>query len=88
MDMVFLLARALKDREILSANQGSLRPGKCTWEMQHTATFAYDVYEGFQRKEQTLALAIDLKDAYNRVLALTQPDTDLVDCKSASCYEQ
>ena len=25
------------------------------------------MYEGFQRKEQTLAVAIDLEDAYNRV---------------------
>ena len=41
------------------------RPGKCTWE--NAAAFAYDVYEGFQRKEQTVAVAIDLEDAYNRV---------------------
>ena len=31
------------------------------------AAFAYDVYDGFQRKEQTLAVAIDLQDAYNMV---------------------
>ena len=53
------------DRKILPANQGGFRPGKCTWE--HAAAFAYDVYGGFQRKEQTLTEAIDLEDAHNRV---------------------
>ena len=33
----------------------------------NAARFAYDVYKGFQRKEQTLAVAFDLGDAYNRV---------------------
>ena len=46
-------------------NQGGYRAGKFTWE--NAARFAYDVYEGFQRKEQTLAVAVDLEDAYNRV---------------------
>ena len=36
-------------------------------EWENTARFAYDVYKGFQRKEQTLAVAVNLKDAYNRV---------------------
>ena len=35
--------------------------------MENAARFAYDVYEGFQRKEQTVALAVDLEDADNRV---------------------
>ena len=35
--------------------------------MENAARLAYDVYEGFQRKEQTLAVAVDLEDAYNRV---------------------
>ena len=35
-----------------------------TWE--NVARFAHDVYEGFQRREQTLAVAVDLEDAYNR----------------------
>ena len=38
---------------------------KNTWE--NATRFAYDFYEGFQRKEQTLAVAVDLEDAYNRV---------------------
>ena len=59
------LARDLEDRKILPANQEAFRPGKCTWE--NAAAFEYDVYEEFQRKEQTLAVAIDLEDAYNRV---------------------
>ena len=59
------LARDLEDRKILPANQGGFRPGKCT--LENAASFAYDVYEGFQSKEQTLAVAIDLEDAYNKV---------------------
>ena len=34
---------------------------------ENAAAFAYDVYEGFQRKEQTAPVEIDLEDAYNRV---------------------
>ena len=59
------LARDFEDRNILPATQGDFRTGKCTWE--NAAAFPYDVYEGFHRKEQTLAVAIDLEDAYNRV---------------------
>ena len=59
------LARDLEERAVLPPNQGGFRQGKCTWE--NAAAFAYEVYEGFQRKEQTLAVAIDLEDAYNRV---------------------
>ena len=62
------LARDLEDRMILPANReggGGVRPGKCTWE--NVAAYAYDVYEGFQRKEQAVAVAIDLEDAYYRV---------------------
>ena len=36
----------------------------CKWE--NAAAFTYDVYKGFKRKEQTVAVAIDLEDAYNR----------------------
>ena len=62
------LARDLEDSEVLQANHGVVvfRPGKCSWE--NAATFAYGVYENFQRKEQTLAMATDLEDAYNRRL--------------------
>ena len=59
------LARDLEDRKVFPANQGGFRPGKCAWE--NAAAFAYDVYEKSQRKEQTLAVAIDLVDAYNMV---------------------
>ena len=34
---------------------------------ENVAAFAYDVYEGCQRKEQTAPVEIDLEDAYNRV---------------------
>ena len=59
------LARDLEDREILPENRGGFRPEKCSWE--NAAAFAYDVYEGFQRKEQAVAVATDLEDACNRV---------------------
>ena len=59
------LAQGLERRNVLLPNQGGYRAGKNTWE--NAARFAYDVYKGFQRKEQTLALAVDLEDAYNRV---------------------
>ena len=65
------LTRDLEEREILPANQGvgvrwgDVRPGKCTW--KNAAAFAYDMYKGFQRKEQKVAVAIDLTDAYNGV---------------------
>ena len=59
------LAQDLERRNVLPPNQGGYRAGKSTWE--NAARFAYDVYEGFQRKEQTLAVAVDLEDAYNRV---------------------
>ena len=68
------LARDLEDREILPANRWGgwwvvmveFRPEKCTRE--NAAAFAYDVYEEFQGKEPAVAVAIDLEDAYNRVL--------------------
>ena len=59
------LARDLEDRKMLPANQGGFRPGKCTW--GNAAAFAYDAYEGFQRKEQSLPVSIDLEDACSRV---------------------
>ena len=33
----------------------------------NAARFTYGVYEGSQRKEQTLVVAVDLEDAYHRV---------------------
>ena len=57
-------AQDLDRRNTLPPKQG-YRAGKTTWE--NAARFAYDVHEGFQRKEQTLAVAVDLEDAYNTV---------------------
>ena len=59
------LAQDLERRNVLPLDLGGYRAGKNTWE--NAARFAYDVYEGFQRKEQTLAVAVDLEAAYNRV---------------------
>ena len=56
------LARDLENRGILPPNQGGFRAGKSTWE--NAAAFAYDVFEGFQRKEQTVAVVTDLEDAH------------------------
>ena len=60
------LAQDLERKNILppSPNQGGYRAGKNT--RKNAARFAYDVYKGFQRKEQTLAVAVDLEDVCNR----------------------
>ena len=60
------LAQDLERRNVLPLNQEGYRAGKTTCE--NAARFAYDVYEGFRRKEQTLAVAVDLEDAYNRLV--------------------
>ena len=88
------LARDLEDRGILPANQvrGS-RPGTCTW--KNATAFTDGVYEGSQRNEQAVAVAIDLEDAYNRVQFKLLIDmlmqygvcltlTRWIDCRSAS----
>ena len=33
----------------------------------NTAVLASDIYDGFERGEETLVVALDLEDAYNRV---------------------
>ena len=45
--------------------RGALDQEKCTQE--NAAAFGCDVYEGFQRKEQTLAVTIDPGHSYKRV---------------------
>ena len=59
------LAQDLERGNVFPPNQGGYRTGKSTWE--YAAGFSYDVYERFQKKEQTLAVAVDLGDAYNRM---------------------
>ena len=44
---------------------GSYRAGKDTW--ANAAVLASDVFDAFERKEETLVVALDLEDAYNRV---------------------
>ena len=58
------LAQDLERRNVLPPNQGGYK-GKASWE--NAARFANDVCEGFQRKEQTLAVADDLEDTYTKV---------------------
>ena len=52
------LAQDLERRNVLSPNQGGYRAGQIAW--KNAARFVYDIYEGFQRKEQTMAVAVDL----------------------------
>ena len=59
------LARSIEEKDLLPSTLGSYRPGKDTW--SNAAVFASDVYDAFERKEETLAVALDLEDAYNRV---------------------
>ena len=39
------------------------RTGRTNWE--NTDRFAFNVYGGFQRNKQTLAVAFDLEESYN-----------------------
>ena len=59
------LAIQLEDNDLLPATLGSYRRGKDTW--ANAAVLASDVYDAFERKEETLVVALDLEDAYNRV---------------------
>ena len=62
------LARNLEDSDILPANRVCVCGGGGGGsDKENAAAFAYDMYEGFQRKEPAVAVAIDLEDAYNRV---------------------
>ena len=59
------LANELEEKNLLPKTLGSYRRGKHTW--MNAATLASDVYDGFERREETLVVALDLEDAYNRV---------------------
>ena len=59
------LPRTWTGEMYFSQTQEGTEQEKSTWE--NAARIAYGVYEGFQWKEQTLAVAVDLEDAYNRV---------------------
>ena len=59
------LAWYLETEGVLPNGLGSYRPGRET--AVNAAVLAYDVYEGFQQKKESLVAAIDLEDAYNRV---------------------
>ena len=59
------LASDLENKNLLPPTLGSYRKKKDIW--ANAAIFAYDTYEAFQQKEDTVAVALDLEDAYNRV---------------------
>ena len=59
------LANQLENDNLLPSTLGSYRRGKDTW--ANAAVLASDVYDAFERKEETLVVALDLEDAYNRV---------------------
>merc|ERR1712121_389197 len=59
------IAEELEAKELLPPTLGSYRRGKETW--MNAAVLALDVYDGFERKEETIVIALDLEDAYNRV---------------------
>ena len=59
------LANQLEEDKLLPATLGSYRRGKDTW--ANAAVLASDVYDAFERKEETIVIALDLEDAYNRV---------------------
>ena len=47
--------------------RGGGERGAGGFRLGNAAAFAYEVYERFQTKQQTVAVAVDLEDAYNRV---------------------
>ena len=59
------LALELEEKGVLPPELGSYRSGKVTW--MNAAALASDIYDGFERGEETLVIALDLEDAYNRV---------------------
>ena len=59
------LATELEEKDLLPPTLGSYRKRKDTW--MNAAVLASDVYDGFERGEETLVAALDLEDAYNRV---------------------
>ena len=59
------LANQLEEDSLLPSTLGSYRSGKDTW--ANAAVLASDVFDAFERKEETLVVALDLEDAYNRV---------------------
>ena len=60
-----MLAAELEEKNLLPPTLGSYRKGKDTW--VNAAVLASDVYDGFERGEETVVVALDLEDAYNRV---------------------
>ena len=60
-----MLAQELEDKDLLPSTLGSYRKGKDTW--MNAAVLASDVYDGFERGEETVVVVLDLEDAYNRV---------------------
>ena len=59
------LSCQLENDNLLPATLGSYRVGKDTW--ANAAVLASDVYDAFEKGEETLVIALDLEDAYNRV---------------------
>ena len=60
-----MLAAELEKKDLLPPTLGSYRKGKDTW--MNAAVLASDVYDGFENGEETVVVALDLEDAYNRV---------------------
>ena len=60
------VAQDLEENDCLPPTLGSYRRGKETW--MNAAVLASDVYDGFERGEETLIATLDLEDAYNRVM--------------------
>lgn len=55
----------LEKKSLLPNELGSYRPHRET--AVNVAVMAYDIYEGFQQRKETVVTALDLEDAYNRV---------------------
>ena len=59
------LFRQSENDNILPSTLGSNRVGKDTW--ANAAVIASEVYDAFEKRDETLFIALDLKDSYNHV---------------------
>ena len=60
----YRVAQDLEDNQCFPPTLGSYLRGKDTW--MNAAVLVSDVYDGFERSEETLVATLDL--AYNRVM--------------------
>ena len=59
------LSCQLENDNLIPSTLGSNRVGKDTW--ANAAVIASEVYDAFEKRDEPLFIALDLKDSYNHV---------------------